>query len=463
MNAKIESVHGPINELAAIDPQILLAIIQKLGLDFSRGSALPSRPPQIEDIKSEEDFNSMGGKYGFGSVYENKERGCFQAAFYMVEGGVKKRKILSAPSYDEAVLMMAQLRSGKMAYVSEKEIPAPQQYHTVGEIWNYILKYQKAGIKESSRRWYMDIAKPMIDQLGDKNIEELTSKDVQAFTLSLKYREDGGLSSESKVKKTTEQLKAVIRYAINEGYITRNPYNGNVKRPKGIQRDPRETAYTKKEVIKLLNAVAHENSIVLSTLVKCLLLSGMRIGEFVTLRYSDLNRKQGTIHVCHSVDKHDDGTRSLGTTKTEAGDRVIPVPKQFFEAIDAWSVYVRSDKKRVARIKAQGTEDIIFTASNGTIRNADTARNHLNEITKKAGLKKPNSSFHGLRRTYASLMHDSGVDVETISVLLGHKPDLDDGCQVARKHYIRPNQEINLFKKCAAVKKYMEFMSGVFD
>lgn len=108
-------------------------------------------------------------------------------------------------------------------------------------------------------------------------------------------------------------------------------------------------------------------------------------------------------------------------------------------------------------------QDIIFCNDRGEIRNPDTLRSDFNEFLRKNHMKKTYSSFHALRRTYATLMNRSDVDVETISYLLGHKPDLKDGCSVAREHYIKPDRERIKKKKEAAIQKYMVYMGDIFE
>ena len=82
---------------------------------------------------------------------------------------------------------------------------------------------------------------------------------------------------------------------------------------------------------------------------------------------------------------------------------------------------------------------------------------------KEWGLKKPNTTFHGFRRTYATLMYESGVDVENISMLLGHKPELDDGCTVAREHYICIRDEVTKKKLKETIEKFYDCVGSAFE
>lgn len=364
------------------------------GLDSTLASALPSHPLKFEDIDVEE-FEMVKKSHGLGSVYWNESRNCWQAAFYVVENGEKKRKIISSQSYDEAYMRMAQLRGGKMAFVSEDEIPKPKELHKIADIWDYILEnIKRPVINEASYHWYQGISKPMLTELGDINIEDLTSSQIINFVNSLKYKEDKQLSSESRIKKATEQLKLVISYSIEEGYIARNPYNRNVKRPRGVELDPRHTALYLEEVEQLLSNIQKTESNMMKTLVPALLLSGLRINEFLALKYCDINRETGTIfihdavHLNYDEDTGKEKGRGLGNTKTAASVREIPVPAMFFNIIDNWHDFVYKNARRVRGIEREGTQDIIFTGIDGKIRADDTTRARCAGYLKEWGAEK---------------------------------------------------------------------------
>jgi hypothetical protein len=162
----------------------------------------------------------------------------------------------------------AQLRGGKMAFVSEDEIPKPKELHKIADIWDYILEnIKRPVINEASYHWFWVISKPMLTELGDINIEDLTSSQIINFVNSLKYKEDKQLSSESRIKKATEQLKLVISYSIEEGYIARKSLQRNVKRPRGVELDPRHTALYLEEVEQLLSNIQKTESNMMKTLV----------------------------------------------------------------------------------------------------------------------------------------------------------------------------------------------------
>lgn len=186
----------------------------------------------------------------------------------------------------------------------------------------------------------------------------------------------------------------------------------------------------------------------------------MRINEILALRYSDLDIENGLIHVQCSVNT-EGGKYVLGSPKTEAGIRKIPVPETFFNIVNSWCKHVQKNSTLESVVKAKGNSDIIFIGEDGDIRHSDTLRTACNNMLKRLGLKRENSSFHAFRHTYGTLVHWSGVEMDTISYLLGH--EIGSSKNVTRDVYVKENEEAILKAKKCAVEKYMEYMGAVFE
>lgn len=409
---------------------------------------------------SKEEFDNVEVEHGLGSVYFNKARNRWQAAFYMEEAGEVKRRILSAKTQSEAYYLMAQLRVAQMAFSREKDIPVPVQYHKIKDIRDKMLA-GKSGRGESTRLWYRSITNSIVDFLGETYIEELTSEDIHNFISSIQLCKNGRPSSEKRIKEIMTQLNNIVEYAHNEGYISKKPLNDNHKnRPKGVEHNTKENFYTKEEVSIILKDVKQNGSPILRAVVPCLLLTGMRINELLALRYNDLDMERRLIRVQYSV--HVEGGKYvLGSPKTAAGIREIPVPDIFFDIVEEWHRHVKQNQVLNDTARAKGNDNIIFIGEVGDIRHSDTLRTACNNMLKRLGLKKKNSSFHAFRHTYGTLVHWSGVEMDIISYLLGH--EIGSTKNVTRDVYVKENEETILKEKRSAVDKYMEYMGDIFS
>ena len=242
------------------------------------------------------------------------------------------------------MLQLATLRAGNMAFISENDVGVsvapvapvvPVSYHKISDVWADFLS-SKQSLKRTTFRWYENMGEKLVNSLGDKYIEELTKNDINDFLLACQHRQDNKLASNSTVKGFNKLIKAVINYAINEEYIVKNPYNKNVKCPTGYKHDQRKNVYTLDEVRKIMDELYHTGSVALRTIVPLLLMSGLHINELLGLQYSDLDRENGTISVHQAVVARD---RVMGSVKSDASKRVIPVPQIFFDIVENWKVY----------------------------------------------------------------------------------------------------------------------------
>ena len=136
------------------------------------------------------------------------------------------------------------------------------------------------------------------------------------------------------------------------------------------------------------------------------LTTGLRRGELCGLKWEDFDEVAGTLKVCRTVYRKEGGGLIAGDTKTYAGTRKIVLP--------ASTVQVLHERKKSA------LTEWIFP---NPLRpeqpaNPDTAYSHLKSLLKRAGL--PSIRFHDLRHTFTTHALASGVDVKTLSGILGH-------------------------------------------
>lgn len=424
---------------------------------------------KINNFTTEDEI--MAGKHGYGSVYFNKSRGCYQAAFYVNDGDRRKRKILSAPTYEDAMIQLATLRAGNMAFISENDVgasvapvvsavpAAPISYHKISDVWADFMK-DKQTLKTNYIDWCKYMGKMLIYYLGNKNIEELTKDDINGLLQTFRYTNKGKTASAKTIEGKNKILKSFINYAINEGYIVRNPYNKNAKCPTGYKRDQREHAYTLDEVRTIMKELCYSHSMILRTIVPLLLMSGLRINELLGLQYSDLDEAKGTINIHQEVVARQ---RILGPVKSEASNRIIPVPPIFFDIVKNWRQYW-SNSGYMDKAEPKGNTNIIFTNCRGELRNDNTIRKEFRAFLEMIELRREGTSFHGLRRTYATFMNRADVEDQVIAKLLGHD-DADKNASggLARRCYIKPDKAKMEMKKKEAVEKFMDYVGNVFQ
>ncbi len=136
------------------------------------------------------------------------------------------------------------------------------------------------------------------------------------------------------------------------------------------------------------------------------LVSGLRKGELVALRWDDLDTKNRTISVSKQYIRNPNGEVALSRPKTETSIRRVSIPQ---EAVD---LLIQEHDRHA------DSPYLFPSPATGEMYYPDSVVNLHKKILKDAGL--PHIRFHDLRHTFATLALQNGVDVKTVSSMLGH-------------------------------------------
>lgn len=241
--------------------------------------------------------------------------------------------------------------------------------------------------------------------LGQQFLKDIQQKDLQKFLNEKKHL------STSSLKKIKELLNNSFKYAISNNLIRINPVT-DVKLPKS-------DVETKGIEILTIN---EQRAYIASTPdelygLPCLvaLFTGMRLGEVMALKWNNIDFNRQQLTVCESykrVKKYDTNgvstnTLDKKTPKTDKGIRTIPL-----------SDVLVKELRKYKLSSPNSTENLVFCTRNGTPLNDANIRRSHSRICKRSNIRPV--SFHALRHTFATRMIENGVDVKTVSELLGH-------------------------------------------
>ena len=134
------------------------------------------------------------------------------------------------------------------------------------------------------------------------------------------------------------------------------------------------------------------------------LATGLRRGELLGLRWEDIDLTQGSLRVQRQVARIN-GEIIEAPLKTKNAYRTLPL------SADAVGVLQEQRKK-------SGSSPYVFPSPTGGPISPDSVLHMLHRILKRAGLAQVR--FHDLRHTFATLALQNGVDIKTVSGMLGH-------------------------------------------
>lgn len=253
------------------------------------------------------------------------------------------------------------------------------------------------GVKPSTYQTYFSqIRNHILPFFGQTPIGQITPYDVHSF---LKRQEARGLAP-STIRGAFRLLKACLHFAVEEGRLAQNPCR-KIRPQYGERREQRVLTRGEQEKLQALDGC--DLPVLLS------LYTGMRLGEICALKSADINWEKQTITVCRTVQRIAQGAPpaktilTVGSPKSRQSRRVIPLQGFLAERLRAW---------------LPPSPDGFLFGTDGRPADPRAVQRQFARLARKAGLT--GVHFHTLRHSFATRLLEMGVDVLTVSALLGH-------------------------------------------
>jgi integrase len=254
----------------------------------------------------------------------------------------------------------------------------------LSEFTKEFLSYAQGVYSKKTAKIYSSALGRLKALTEDIPLRELTSKHIDTY----KGRR---LESVSPVSVNIElrALRAALSVAVRWQLLESNPsrYSPLVRTPE------RSPAYFSKEDFQKLLSLIKEGW--LRELIVFAVLTGMRRGEIVNLKWEDLDLPRKVIHV-----------RNSATFRTKHGkERTVPMSDVVFHLLSTKMV--------------QTASEYVFTLNGKKIKD-DWTTQKLKYYVYLAKLKDERLHFHSLRHTFASWLIQDGVSLYEVQKLLGH-------------------------------------------
>ena len=246
----------------------------------------------------------------------------------------------------------------------------------------------------------------IIPELGSIPLAKLTAADLQQFYNRLKeggrllrVEQYGPGLSDRMVKSCHVTCRVALDQAAAQGLILKNPAlscKAPVTRPKVMQ------VLTGEEIQRLLIQAKEDGCFELLLLE---LSTGLRRGEILALQWDDLDFRTGVLRVERQVQRIR-GKLVVSQPKTRASSRSILLPTPVLKILEQYRQSVTSRWMFPSPRKGDSPRD------------PAAVRKKLSAVLKRA--RCPAARFHDLRHTFATSTLEHGMDVKTLSTVIGH-------------------------------------------
>ena len=209
-------------------------------------------------------------------------------------------------------------------------------------------------------------------------------------------------------------ISSILSTAVEWGVLFANPCD-RTKPPKVAHKEPK---YLDEKQAAVLLELLEDEPMTYRTVAHMLLFTGMRRGELLGLKWTDIDFDNKILQVCRSLQYTKDRGVFEDDTKNRSSERVMKLSQTAVNYLNAYKVYQLEQRLKVGD-RWQGS-GYIFTNDLGEPINPNTISSWFSKFMNKHTDKLPYITLHSLRHTNATLQIAGGVPITTVAKRLGH-------------------------------------------
>jgi len=250
---------------------------------------------------------------------------------------------------------------------------------------------------------------------GKTSLEEVTRRDVEAF---IEHEQDRGIKITT-IRMRLTGVQSFLRHLVEEGIVSRDVFGKRI-RLQLPERLPR--AMDPNDLQKLVSVIEGSRD---RAMILVLLRTGMRIGELLNTKVTDVHIKERRIEIYEAQKNR------LGRVVYLSEDAIIAL-KTWLGERNTWEDY------------------LFYSQGNTDTMSYSTARSRFEKYIVKAGLTHKGYTLHTLRHTFATELLNAGMRLECLQVLLGHR-NIEETRRYAR--LTDKTREEEYFKAMAVIER----------
>lgn len=288
------------------------------------------------------------------------------------------------------------------------------------------LSFKQSSVKDSTYARYRHLYEKHIDpKFGSNNLKRLNIAEIETdIRAKQKASDHDGLAPKT-IQDILSVYHLIIAYGLERKYLTfRRQNNFQIHTSTSFSQN-KVTVMMPRERISLERYVLEKGEIRHFGIFLALY-TGVRIGELCALKWEDVDLNNGILYINHTLQRLHDYSNSstsktrvvIGSPKTHSSARMIPLSSFLVSKLSSFASlpehYMLTDKK-----EPEETRSYLY---------------FYKRQLSACGL--PEYTFHTIRHTFATRCVEEGIDIKSLSELLGHS-----NVKITMNRYVHPSIE----------------------
>ena len=300
----------------------------------------------------------------------------------------------------------------QLKVVRGEYVPKSKRKLTFKDVFQMWQKPYKNKVKESTYattlRYFDD---HILNILGSKYIDKITVVDCQS-AVNVWFND-----APHTFKRFIRYASNVFEYAVNLELISKNPMK-KIIRPKEEERSKEFTDFYSKEELNQFLECAKKYRFKCFMYFRLLAYLGLRKGEGLALRWSDINFKDSTIRITRTLTTGEDNKLyESATPKTQSSIKSLKVDAETIHYLKEWRTILQKDMFKLG-FNFLDSNNLLFPTLQNGLTSLSKPDQWNRAICKKYKLRR--IKVHGFRHTYATLLFESGATIKEVQERMRH-------------------------------------------
>jgi integrase len=278
---------------------------------------------------------------------------------------------------------------------------------------------QKTGVRHNTRSNYNFVVNVIKKEaFGQKRIDKIKVSDAKEWLIKMQQIDGRGYSSIHTIRGV---VRPAFQMAVDDDLLVKNPFEFQLNTVVVNDSVTRE-AITRQQERDFLEFVKNDQHFCkYYDGIYILFKTGLRISEFVGLTKKNLDFENNRIIVDHQLQRTRDMKYIIEDTKTESGERMVPMTPEVKEAFQR---ILANRKNPKVEPMVDGYSGFLYLDKNGRPMVALHWEKYFQHIREKYNkiyrIQMPKVTPHVCRHTFCSNMAKSGMNPKTLQYIMGH-------------------------------------------